>query len=117
MSLYCCTDLLSISLVARYSSQFILRNLAGPRFGHIRPPALFVQVDGVLPPPLLPHGPELLLHARLHLVGQHDGVLDVELAELGLVVHGVALLVPHGHPLALDGIHLAGLHDHASLPP
>lgn len=70
-----------------------------------------MQVDAVLGAVLLPHGPEVLLHTALHLVRQDDLVGDVQVAEVVLVVDAVAVLVPHGHALALYGLDMAGLYD------
>ena len=79
------------------------------------PPAVLLQIDTDLASPLLEHGPELLLHGTLHLVGEHDSVLDVQVAELRFVVHAVAVLVVSGHALASDGVDVARLHDLAPL--
>lgn len=81
-----------------------------------RPAKLPGQVDAVLLAPLLPQRPKVLLHAALHLVRQHDGVLDVQVAK---VVVAVAVLVQvalavDGHALAPDRLDRQRLHDLAA---
>lgn len=81
----------------------------------VRPSAVSMQVHARLLPPLLEDRPELLLHPALHLVGQNDHILDVQVAKLGLVVDAVAVLVPFGHAFALYPLYVAGLDDLAPL--
>lgn len=74
-----------------------------------------MQIDAGLGVPLLPQAPEVLLHLSVHLVRQDDLVVDVQVAELVLVVDAVAVLVVLGHALAGDGVDVPVLDDLAAL--
>lgn len=79
-----------------------------------RPPAVLEQIDASLLPPLFKDRLEIFPHPALHLVGQDDGILDIQVPKLGLVVHAIPILMPDGHTLALNRLDKTML-DHLSL--
>ena len=72
-----------------------------------RPTEFLIDANALLGAILFPHAPELLLHALVHLVGEDDYVLDVQVTVLQSLV-GFELLGPYWHALFLDDLNHVG---------
>jgi hypothetical protein len=77
----------------------------------IRPPAVVMQIHADFLPPLVENGLHILSHTALHLVRQHDHILNEQIPKLRLVIYTVAVFVPYRHALPWNGIDMSGLYN------